>query len=148
MSTRKIGLVAAAKMMAVGLLAGRTEAGAPHDPFMESVDDDSLDCVMWDRPCAGFYQRSSEKDWRSFTAALVGPPNVDWDDPNLRIIDVDGDGFSDILITNWSTLTYYPSFARFGCGAPIRVPEPAGDDEVYYKCTATITACLHRSRKS
>ncbi len=55
-------------------------------------------------------------------------PNVDWNDPNLRFIDVDGDGFSDILITAQDSLTYYPSLGKFGFDAPICLPK-ATDEE-------------------
>ncbi len=103
------------------------EAGAPRHEFMDLVGDGQLDCVVLDRPGAGFYERTSKEGWKSF-APLVSAPNIDPDDPNLRFIDVDGDGFNDILITDHDALTYYPALGRCGFAAPIRLPKPTDDE--------------------
>lgn len=95
---------------------------APRHQFMDLVGDGHLDCVVLERPGAGFYERTAREGWEPF-APLELAPNIDWNDPNLRLIDVDGDGFSDVLITAQDWLTYYPSLARFGFGAPIRLPD-------------------------
>jgi hypothetical protein len=94
---------------------------------MDLTGDGHLDCVVLERPGAGFYERNGGKTWEPFTS-LRSAPNLDWTDPNLRMIDVDGDGFSDVLITEQDALTYYPSLARFGFGAPVKVPK-ATDEE-------------------
>jgi RHS repeat-associated protein len=111
----------------VSRLPGIAEVGAPDHQFMDLSGDGRLDCVVLERPGAGFYERSAEKSWEPFTS-LPSAPNVNWSDPNLRMIDVDGDGFSEVLITEHDTLTYFPSLARFGFGAPLRVPK-ASDEE-------------------
>ena len=103
------------------------QARAPRHQFMDLVGDGHLDCAVLERPGAGFYERTAAEGWEPFTP-LESAPNVDWNDPNLRLIDVDGDGFSDILITAQDSLTYFPSLARFGFGAPIRLPK-ATDEE-------------------
>jgi hypothetical protein len=36
-------------------------------------------------------------------------PTVDWSDPNLRFIDLNGDGHADILIAQDELLVWYPS---------------------------------------
>jgi FG-GAP-like repeat len=54
---------------------------------------------------------------------------VDWSDPNLRFVDLDGDGHADVLITEHDALTWYPSLANSGFGAPIRVSKPQDEDE-------------------
>ena len=39
-------------------------------------------------------------------------PNITWDDPNLRLVDLDGDGLADVLITSDDAFTWYPSLRR------------------------------------
>ena len=111
----------------VSRLPALAEALAPHHQFMDLTGDGRLDCVVLDRPGAGFYERT-RASWLPFTA-LSSAPNIDWSDPNLRFIDVDGDGYSDILITEHEALTYYPSLAALGFGAPQRVPKATDEEQ-------------------
>jgi RHS repeat-associated protein len=111
----------------ISRLPALAQARTPHHQFMDLVGDGHLDCVVLERPGAGFYERNDRSGWNPFSC-LPGAPNIDWNDPNLRLIDIDGDGFSDVLITAQDSLTYYPSLARFGFDAPIRLPK-ATDEE-------------------
>ena len=43
-------------------------------------------------------------------------PNLDWHDPNLRFVDLTGDGHADMLITEDDVFTWYPSLAEEGFG--------------------------------
>ena len=43
-------------------------------------------------------------------------PNIAWDDPNLRFVDLDGDGLADVLITEDDAFTWYPSLGDDGFG--------------------------------
>jgi RHS repeat-associated protein len=116
-----------AALTEVSELPALAQAGAARHQFMKLSGDGHLDCAVLERSGAGFYERTNTQGWEPFTA-LESAPNVDWNDPNLRFIDVDGDGFSDILITAQDSLTYYPSLGRFGFDAPIRLPK-ATDEE-------------------
>jgi RHS repeat-associated protein len=108
-------------------LPALVQARAPRHRFMNLSGDGRLDCAVLERPGAGFYERTSAGGWEPFTA-LLSAPNIDWNDPDLRLIDLDGDGFSDILITAQDSLTYFPSLARFGFAAPVYLPK-ATDEE-------------------
>jgi RHS repeat-associated protein len=109
-------------------LPGAAAGRAGDHQFMDFTHDGRLDCVVLERPGAGYYERSSAHGWEPFTT-LPFAPNLDWSDPNMRMVDVDGDGFSDLLISEHEVFTYYPALARFGFGAPVRVPK-ATDEEL------------------
>ena len=111
----------------VARLPGFAEAGAPHQ-FLDLAGDGQLDCVVLQRPAAGFYQRTQDEDWEPFTP-LPSSPNVDWNDPNLRFIDLDGDGHADVLITEHEAITWYPSLAENGFGAPVRLSKARDEEE-------------------
>jgi RHS repeat-associated protein len=112
----------------VARLPAFAQPRTPKHEFMKLSGDGHLDCAILERPGAGFYERTDEEGWEPFTP-LQSAPNVDWNDPNLRLIDLDGDGFSDILITAQDSLTYYPSLAQFGFDAPIRLPKATDEEQ-------------------
>lgn len=72
-----------------------------------------LDLVEWQGPMPGFYERTQDEDWDPFTA-FRALPTIAWDDPNLRFIDLTGDGHADVLITEQEAFTWYPSMAKEG----------------------------------
>ena len=125
----------------VSQLPALAQARAPRHQFMKLTGSGRLDCAVLERPGAGFYERTDAEGWESFTP-LKSVPNLDWNDPNLRFLDVDGDGFSDILITAQDSLTYYPSLGRLGFDAPIQLPkatdEEAGPAVVFADSTRAI----------
>ena len=69
----------------------------------------------------GFYELSQEPGkldddhWEPFTT-FSSLPNIDWNDPNLRFIDLDGDGLADILISEDDVFSWYPSESTKGFG--------------------------------
>ena len=116
--------------MEVAKLPGfaKASARAPRHQFLDLAGDGQLDCVVLDRPTPGFYKRTQDENWEAFTA-LESTPNVNFDDPNLRFIDLDGDGHADILITEDDVFTWYASLAEEGFAGGIRVPKPSDEEE-------------------
>ncbi|MDR3483155.1 MAG: SpvB/TcaC N-terminal domain-containing protein [Burkholderiaceae bacterium] len=79
-----------------------------------------LDVVELDAAQPGYFQRSNEAGWNPFKA-FSSLPNIDWKDPNLRFVDVTGDGLADILITEDNAFSWYPSIGAGGYGRAGRV---------------------------
>ena len=99
---------------------------SPQQRVMDLAGDGTQDIVLLGT-LAGYYQREADGEWRNFQA-FESVPNVDWNDPNLRFIDLNGDGHADILITQDELLVWYPSQARQGFGAAETVRK-AQDEE-------------------
>jgi RHS repeat-associated protein len=80
-----------------------------------------LDLVALSGPAPGYYERTADEDWEVFEP-FKALPNIPWDDPNTRFVDLDGDGLADVLITEHEVMTWYPSLAAdgFGPGTSVR----------------------------
>jgi RHS repeat-associated protein len=107
-------------------MAGRT--GQEHPQLLDLAGDGHLDLAELAGPMAGYYERTRERDWRPFRP-FSSQPNISWDDPELRLVDLDGDGLADVLITGDDAFTWYPSFGYQGFGAARRAYHPWGEEQ-------------------
>ena len=82
--------------------------------------------VHFSGPTPGHYTRTEDFSWSSY-AHFASLPNVAFDDPNLRLVDLDGDGLADLLVTEGELLRWYPSLGAAGFGPPVLVAK--GHDE-------------------
>ena len=71
-------------------------------------------------PVPGFYERTHDKNWENFVP-FQSIPNISWNDPNLRLIDLTGNGSADILNTGNGVFTWYQSLGEKGFDSSIRV---------------------------
>jgi RHS repeat-associated protein len=101
--------------------------------LMDVVGDGNLDLVELAAGSAGFYERSFNSEgphalWGRFRA-FQSFPVLDWSDPNLRFVDLTGDGIADILITEDVAIRWHPSLLSRGFGHGTRIPAPHDEDE-------------------
>ncbi|WP_460203331.1 SpvB/TcaC N-terminal domain-containing protein [Scytonema sp. NUACC21] len=110
--------------------------------FLDLAGDGQLDVVALRSPTPGFYERTHDENWESFIT-FKSLPNLDWDDPNLKFIDLDGDGHSDILITEDNCFVWYSSLAEDGFGAAQRVHQPWDEEQGPRIVFADSTQSIH-----
>ncbi len=79
----------------------------------------------------GYYDFDGEQHWQNFMP-FKQVPNIAFDDPNLKIIDLNGDGRADILITEESGLRWYPSEGKNGFSQAEFSMQPDGAAEIIF----------------
>lgn len=90
--------------------------------------DGQLDLVQYQPPLSGYFGRTAEGDWLPFKA-FRQLPGIDWKDPNLRFVDLDGDGHADVLLTEHQVYTWCRSLARDGFDPAEQVAVPWDERE-------------------
>jgi Salmonella virulence plasmid 65kDa B protein/Insecticide toxin TcdB middle/C-terminal region/Insecticide toxin TcdB middle/N-terminal region len=101
--------------------------GSGRQKFLDLAGDGQLDLVELDGPTPGFYERTHDERWESFRP-FESHPNLDWGDPNLKFVDLTGDGHADILISEHDIFCWLPSLAESGFG-PLETVRKALDEE-------------------
>ena len=119
-----------AKLGPLELVAQRpslADLGGGRQQLLDLAGDGQIDLVQFSRPVAGFFERTSDESWERFVP-FPALPNLDWSDPNLKFVDLTGDGHADVLVTEDQVFTWYPSLAETGFAAAECVQQ-ASDEE-------------------
>lgn len=85
--------------------------------LLDMAGDGQLDIVQLDDPVAGFYERTQDESWNEFVPFKY-LPRISWNSPNIRFVDLTGDGLADVLITENEVFTWYQSLAEEGFRTP------------------------------
>ncbi|KAK6511381.1 hypothetical protein TWF481_000298 [Arthrobotrys musiformis] len=96
--------------------------------FMDLAGDGQQDLVQLAGTLRGFYERTDDGSWENF-ATLVSWPSLDYDNPNLKFVDLNGDGHADILVTENEIFTWYQSLAEDGYGPAKQVSQPFDEEK-------------------
>ncbi len=59
--------------------------------FLDLAGDGQVDLVELEGPTPGFYERTEDERWETFVP-FTSLPNLAWDNPNLKFVDLTGDG--------------------------------------------------------
>ena len=86
-----------------------------------------LHAVTLSGPVPGFYERTDDGSWRPLTP-FAQLPNLDWDDPNLRLVDVTGDGLADVLVTGDDAFSWHRSLGSQGFGPASRAAQSLDEE--------------------
>lgn len=87
-------------------------SGAGQPQLQDINGDGNKELMILAPQHSGFYSYKASK-WENFTP-FKAMPNINWQDPNVKLIDLTGDGFADILITEDEVLRWFPSKAKAG----------------------------------
>lgn len=96
--------------------------------FMDLAADGHQDMVSLDGPIRGYYERADWPGWGTFTP-FGAFPNIGTRDPNLKFIDIDGDGLVDILVSEDNVMAWYPSLGYDGFGSKQYASKPIDEEK-------------------
>ena len=96
--------------------------------FLDLAGDGRPDVVAFQGSTPGFYERTMNEDWEQFQS-FQSLPNIDWQNPNLRFIDLDGDGHSDVLITEENCFVWHRSLAEGGFESAVWEQQPWDEEQ-------------------
>lgn len=84
-----------------------------HLQFADLEADGSKQLVSLTSEPRGYFELNDDELWQTF-CSFNTLPNIDFNDPNLRMLDLNGDGKPEILITEEEAFTWYASDGKNG----------------------------------
>lgn len=83
--------------------------------------DGLADLIVDEPPMSGFYESTPDGGWTRFKR-FETMPSFDLTDPNTRLVDLTGDGLSDVLVTRDAHFLWFQSKGEQGYEPPKEIP--------------------------
>ena len=75
----------------------------------------------------GYFELDDENEWQVFRS-FKAMPNIDFGDKNTRMLDLNGDGKPDVVISEDNVFTWYPSEGREGFAQAQKTVKPFDEE--------------------
>jgi RHS repeat-associated protein len=137
---RNLGGTFAAQELVAAKPSARALGAGPQ--LLDLAGEGQLCLVDYEAPLPGYYEHLPDGGWTGFTP-FQSIPTTDLHDPNLVFVDLDGDSFPDILITEHDVLRWYPNLAKDGFAPAQEVQKPFDEDRGPAVIFADTTQSLH-----
>ena len=107
----------------------------PGVSFADMAGDGRVDLLVLDGPRQGFYETNADTTWDTFKIIPDISGNL-ISNPQTRMLDLTGDGLSDILMTREDNLVWFQCLGEQGYAPPRFVPRPSGMTGIYFNDTS------------
>jgi RHS repeat-associated protein len=96
--------------------------------LMDLAGNGEPDLVVMEGPVPGFYEHQDQQAWKNFQP-FQSRLNRNMQDPNLKFIDLDGDGHADVLITEEQAFIWHASLKEQGFAPAKRVNQVLDEEK-------------------
>lgn len=103
-------------------------ATAERQQFLDLSGDGQIDLVQLESQTPGFYERTNDQDWSRFIA-FESVTNLNWNNPNVKFVDLTGNGHADILISEDDVFVWHESLAERGFAPAERVQQALEEEQ-------------------
>lgn len=124
---RNLGNARFAPIALVGERPSLSNLSSGQQQLVDLGGDGMPNLVIQSDELNGYYEVDEAEKWGDFIT-FKSNPQVNWNDPNLRPVDIDGDGHPDLLISEHDCFLWYPSKEKEGYD-PARKVAKALDEE-------------------
>ncbi|MGW4339248.1 SpvB/TcaC N-terminal domain-containing protein [Rhodococcus koreensis] len=88
--------------------------------FADMGGDGRADLMVHSGPIVGFFETTADSTWQTFKR-YDAVPSFDLADPNVRLVDLTGDGLSDVLLSHDQYFLWFECLGEKGFAAPRRI---------------------------
>jgi RHS repeat-associated protein len=83
--------------------------------------------VGYDTMPRGYFELNDDKEWVGFRSFNT-MPGINFNDPNTRMLDLNGDGKAEVVISEENAFTWYPSEGRGGFSSARKTSKPFDEE--------------------